>query len=171
MPPKPTCRVVKRAGQTGARIDPKGCTVRTEKSATGKLTTKNKVGETKIKVKEANNRFMLTIAGSTQQSVPNGWSKRSAASKVNYKEDHKILYDMGAQVTLMSKALLDNIGVNWRRNNNYFMANVNGVTGPENLNVLEHVAFYVLIDSKTSQWTQVTVDVYAKGVDTAGGPV
>ena len=32
MPPKPTCRVVKRAGQTGARIDPKGCTVRTEKS-------------------------------------------------------------------------------------------------------------------------------------------
>ena len=32
---------------------------------------------------------------------------------------------------------------------------------------LEDVAFYVLIDSKTSQWTPVTVDVYVKDVDTA----
>eukprot|EP01043_Picozoa_sp_COSAG02_P008850 COSAG02_NODE_290_length_25531_cov_75.132392_18_plen_212_part_00 len=29
MPPKPTCKVVKREGQRGARIDPKGCKVRT----------------------------------------------------------------------------------------------------------------------------------------------
>ena len=33
--------------------------------------------------------------------------------------------------------------------------------------MLEDVAFYLLIDSKTSQWTQVTVDVYVKDVDTA----
>ena len=30
MPQKPTCKVVKRQGQTGARIDPKGCKVRSE---------------------------------------------------------------------------------------------------------------------------------------------
>ena len=29
MPPKPTGKVVKREGQRGARIDPKGCKVRT----------------------------------------------------------------------------------------------------------------------------------------------
>ena len=141
MPPKPTCRVVKRAGQTGARIDAKGCTVRTEKSATGKLTTKNKAGGTKIKVKEANNKFMMTIAGSTQQSVPRGWSKRTAANKAAYKNNHKILYDTGAQVTLMSKALLGKIGVNWRRTTNYHMADIQGVTGSENMKVLHDVPF------------------------------
>ena len=42
MPPKPTCKVVKREGQRGARIDPKGCKVRTTKDAQG-----NKKKETK----------------------------------------------------------------------------------------------------------------------------
>ena len=42
MPPKPTCKVVKREGQRGARIDPKGCKVRTTKDAQG-----NKKEETK----------------------------------------------------------------------------------------------------------------------------
>ena len=35
MPPKPTCKVVKREGQRGARIDPKGCKVRTTKDTQG----------------------------------------------------------------------------------------------------------------------------------------
>ena len=165
MPPKPTCRVVKREGQRGARIDPKGCTVRTEKSAAGTMTTRNKAGETKIKAKEANNRFTLAIAGSTQQGIANGWSNRSAGSKAVYKSTHQILYDTGAQVTLMSKALLTKIGVNWRRNNNTHMAGVSGVGGTENLKVLHDVQFYVLIHSRTSQWTLVTADVYVKDVD------
>ena len=37
MPPKPTCKVVKREGQRGARIDPKGCKVRTTKDAQGNI--------------------------------------------------------------------------------------------------------------------------------------
>ena len=45
------------------------------------------------------------------------------------------------------------------------MANVNGVTGSDKLKVLEDVANYVLIDSKISQWTKVTVGVYVKDVD------
>ena len=165
MPPKPTCKVVKREGQRGARIDPKGCTVRTEKSAAGTVTTRNKAGETKIKAKESNNKFFLAIAGSTQSGIANGWSTRSGQSKRNYKSSHKILYDTGAQITLMSKDLLTKIGVNWRRNNNMYYSAVMGVGGSENTKVLQDVQFYVLIDSRTSQWTLVTADVFVKDVD------
>ena len=42
MPPKPTCKVVKREGQRGARIDPKGCKVRTTKDAQGNKRQYNK---------------------------------------------------------------------------------------------------------------------------------
>ena len=164
MPPKPTCKVVKREGQRGARIDPKGCTVRTEKSADGSMTTRNKAGETKIKVKTIKDRFTLAIAGSTQQGIANGWSNRSEASKAGYKSTRHILYDTGAQVTLMSKALLTNIGVNWKRGN-FHMETISGVGGQENLKVLHDVSFYVLIDNHTSQWTLVTVDVFVKDID------
>ena len=49
MPPKPTCKVVKREGQRGARIDPKGCKVRTTKDAQGNKKKQNKQGQEKIK--------------------------------------------------------------------------------------------------------------------------
>jgi hypothetical protein len=124
--------------------------VRTEKSAAGTTTTRNKAGETKTKAKELSNRFTLAIAGSTQQGIANGWSNMSEASKAGCKSTRHILYDTGAQVTLMSKALLTNEGVNWRCNNNIHMANVSGVGGQENLKVLHDVSFYVLIDSRTS---------------------
>jgi hypothetical protein len=42
MPPKPTCKVAKREGQRGARIDPKGCKVRTAKDAQGNKKKQNK---------------------------------------------------------------------------------------------------------------------------------
>jgi hypothetical protein len=45
MPPKPTCKVVKREGQRGARIDPKGCKVRTTKDAQGNKKKQNKQGQ------------------------------------------------------------------------------------------------------------------------------
>ena len=38
MPTQPTCKVVKREGQRGARIDPKGCKVRTTKDTQGNKT-------------------------------------------------------------------------------------------------------------------------------------
>ena len=49
MPPKPTCKVVKREGQRGARIDPKGCKVRTTKDAQGNKKKETKQGHEKIK--------------------------------------------------------------------------------------------------------------------------
>ena len=45
MPPKPTCKVVKIEGQRGARIDPKGCKVRTTKDAQGNKRQYNKQGQ------------------------------------------------------------------------------------------------------------------------------
>ena len=63
MPPKPTCKVVKRQGQTGARIDPKGCKVRSEKDAAGRVTTTNKQGQQKHKVKETDGDHYLFISG------------------------------------------------------------------------------------------------------------
>lgn len=63
MPPKPTCKVVKRQGQTGARIDPKGCKVRSEKDAAGTVKTTNKQGQRLHKVKETNRDHFLFISG------------------------------------------------------------------------------------------------------------
>ena len=67
MPPKPTCKVVKREGQRGARIDPKGCKVRTTKDTQGNKRQYNKRGEvlrsqTNVSIKDKvamQDRFML----------------------------------------------------------------------------------------------------------------
>ena len=64
MPPKPTCKVVKREGQRGARIDPKGCKVRTTKDAQGNKRQYNKQGQEKFKIIELRNEYAVTIAGS-----------------------------------------------------------------------------------------------------------
>ena len=47
MPPKPTCKVVKREGEGGARIHPLGCQVRTDVKGDGTKITKNKAGQRK----------------------------------------------------------------------------------------------------------------------------
>ena len=62
MPPKPTCKVVKREGQTGARIAPKGCEVRTEVSAAGVKVRRNKAGSVKLKLKTAERSMSLIIS-------------------------------------------------------------------------------------------------------------
>ena len=67
-----TCKVVKRAGQRGARIAPKGCKVRTDISADGTTTERNKAGETKIRRTVADNAYFMTVAGANQQSIING---------------------------------------------------------------------------------------------------
>ena len=75
MPPKPTCKVVKREGQRGARIDPKGCKVRTTKDAQGNKRQYNKRGEEKITLKTTGNEMRLVVAGARQHSTVRncGW--------------------------------------------------------------------------------------------------
>ena len=63
MPPKPTCKVVKRAGQRGARIHPKGCTVRTNVDVgAGTKVRTNKAGEQKRKVVVRGREHQVTLA-------------------------------------------------------------------------------------------------------------
>ena len=67
MPPKPTCKVVKREGQRGARIDPKGCKVRTTKDAQGNKKKETKQGNENIKRTTTKRDMRLAVAGSPQR--------------------------------------------------------------------------------------------------------
>ena len=162
---KPTCKVVKRAGQRGARIAPRGCKVRTDIDADGRKTRRNKAGETKIKLVELDRKFILAVAGPKQQSVINGWEQRSPQSKRNYKEDNHMLYDTGAMVTLMSRALLQRLGINWKRTTNTYTTNISGVGGDQQTKVLVGVEFYIQIDWFTNQWTKVKADIHVMPTD------
>jgi hypothetical protein len=69
MPPKPTYKVVKREGQRGARIDPKGCKVRTTKDAQGNKKKETKHGHEKIKRTTTKREMRLAVAGSPQRHL------------------------------------------------------------------------------------------------------
>ena len=73
MPPKPTCKVVKREGQRGARIDPKGCKVRTTKDAQGNKRQYNKQGQEKFKITEIKDE---AAARQDELGGPRGWRWR-----------------------------------------------------------------------------------------------
>ena len=61
--------VLKREGERGARIDPKGCKVRTTKDAQGNKRQYNKRGEEKITLKTTGNEMRLVVAGARQHST------------------------------------------------------------------------------------------------------
>ena len=69
MPPKPTCKVVKREGQRGARIDPKGCKVRTTKDAQGNKRQYNKQGQEKFKICLCRPAFLSPAADSAGSNL------------------------------------------------------------------------------------------------------
>ena len=90
MPPKPTCKVVKREGQRGARIDPKGCKVRTTKDAQGNKKKENKQGQQKIKRTTTKTDMRLAFAGSPQRHLIANWNDRPQNFRSNYKRNHNI---------------------------------------------------------------------------------
>ena len=117
MPPKPTCKVVKRAGQKGARIAPKGCVVRTDEDAAGVKVRRNKAGEVKLtqRVNTGEVDFRLPVAIGKGFPASKGYPARAkrdngrvltAADRARYGEEHNLLYDTGAQMTTMNVALL-----------------------------------------------------------------
>ena len=155
MPPKPTCKVVKREGQRGARIDPKGCKVRTTKDAQGNKRQYNKQGQEKFKITEIRNEHAVTIAGSRQYATvvrhwktATGPNAMSVAQKGAFKRNHKMIYDTGATMTTMSRSMLRKIGENPNRTNNVRYTTSQGAIGPVvQTKVLNDVVFYVLIHS------------------------
>ena len=98
MPPKPTCKVVKRQGQKGARIHPKGCEVRTGVSGAGYATkTKtNKQGLKKVKIKVPGNKAHLLWTASNPDAPQANWVE--------------MLYDTGAQDTTLTQADATKLG-------------------------------------------------------------
>ena len=88
MPPKPTCKVVKREGEGGARIHPLGCQVRTDVKGDGTKITTNKAGQRKYKKKETSKAHIIFAAKSPTEPREN-WVK--------------MIYDTGASLTYMSK--------------------------------------------------------------------
>jgi|EP01049_Picozoa_sp_SAG25_P002255 hypothetical protein len=100
MPPKPTCKVVKREGQGGARIHPKGCQVRTDVKADGSKITKDKAGQRKYKKKETDLKHFIFAATSPNEPRSN-WVKMQ--------------YDTGASITVMTGAQATKLGYNQQR--------------------------------------------------------
>lgn len=97
MPPKPTCKVVKRQGQKGARIHPKGCEVRTGVSGAGYATkTKtNKQGLKKVKIKVPGSKHEIIAARHPLSPVAD-WVRMT--------------YDTGAMSSSMKPAAATKLG-------------------------------------------------------------
>ena len=148
MPPKPTCKVVKREGQRGARIDPKGCKVRTSVNAQGSKTKEDKQGQEKIKRTTRSGKMQLAVAGNRQRHFINNWNDKPAAVRSQYKQNHHILYDTGANMTTMTPNTLRHIGYNPDRQSNVSSTNVSDASGNvTQRKILNNVVFYVLLKS------------------------
>ena len=104
MPTRPTCKVVKREGERGARIDPKGCKVRTTKDTQGNKKKETKQGYEKIKRTTTKRDMRLAVAGSPQRHLIANWNNWSQPIRSNYKRNHNMIYDTGANITSMTPA-------------------------------------------------------------------
>jgi hypothetical protein len=94
---KPTCKVVKRTGERGARIDPKRCKVRTTR--TGATRTKvDKQGRKKYKVKETNEDHIIYAA---RTPLPDGYQGTDRV---------EVIWDTGAMSTAMNQVAATKLG-------------------------------------------------------------
>ena len=141
MPPKPTCKVVKRAGQRGARIHPKGCTVRTNVDVgAGTKVRTNKAGEQKRKVVEGGREHQVTLARAPNAN-PNEWVTG-------------VIYDTGATSSLFSQAAATKLGypparvAREGRPRRFY-----SVTGSE-VSMELTMGFYVLVDTNTWKYVE-----------------
>lgn len=167
MPPKPTCKVVKREGQRGARIDPKGCKVRTSVNTQGSKKKEDKRGQEKIKRTTRSNEMRLALAGHRQRQFINNWNAKPAAQRSQYKQNHNIIYDTGANMSTMNSNTLQHIGYNPNHQNNVRFLTVSDANGNSvQRRVLNGVRFYVLLKSdknregnRTRDWVTLTDDV------------
>jgi hypothetical protein len=165
---KKTCKVVKRrtatGGYTGARIDPKGCKVRTTKSQAGVLRKYNKQGERKITLKTKEKAKRLAVAGTRQHPSIQHWRNKTVQQRKDWGEDKNMIYDTGAQVTTMSRELANRLQINYLRTTGYrddFIGGVGGTRTP--VKVLLGTEFWVCIDDEkftNANWMKVKVDLF-----------
>ena len=169
MPPKPTCKVVKRAGQKGARIAPKGCVVRTDEDAAGVKVRRNKAGDVKVtqrvRTDEVDFRLMVSYSPKfPERAKTNG--VLTDEDRARYGREHNMLYDTGAQMTTMNVALLrDRLklpGFEGResRVTQNDIRELQGVTGSMETKIFRNVTFHVLVSENPDRWEKVTDDIW-----------
>ena len=92
---KPTCKVVTRPGQRGARVHPKGCKVRNRVQGDGTVRKESKLGRLKpekLRVVSSRNYYLQVARG-------------------NGRVYTKMLWDTGATVTVMSYTTAKRLGI------------------------------------------------------------
>lgn len=92
---KPTCKVVTRPGQRGARVHPKGCKVRNRVQGDGTVRKESKLGRLKpqkLRVTSARNYYLQVARG-------------------NGRIYTKMLWDTGATTTVMSYTTAKRVGI------------------------------------------------------------
>ena len=170
MPPKPTCKVVKREGQTGARIAPKGCEVRTEVSAAGVKVRRNKAGSVKLKLKTAERSMSLIISSEPDfpESAKTGHTRGGVAAmrprdRETYRGNNQMKWDTGASLTTMSTVFFARL----------FPERANGLPDGSgrvtvadgelvNTNRYNNMTFYILVKENPDKWVEVTDTIQTK---------
>ena len=182
MPPKPTCKVVKREGQAGARIAPKGCEVRTEVSAAGVKVRRNKAGSVKLKLKTAERSMSLIISsepgfpesamtdleevvdpnddyGNDSIFVP----RLSDLDRGRYREDNQMKWDTGASLTTMSTVLFARL---FPERVDELPDGSGRVTVADGelviTNRYNNMTFYILVKENPDKWVEVTDTIQTK---------
>ena len=163
MPPKPTCKVVKREGQTGARIAPKGCEVRTEVSATGVKVRRNKADLVKLKLKTAKKALSFII--SSEPGFPESAMTvfGDSEDRETYRVNNQMLWDTGASLTTMSTVFFARL----------FPERANGLPdGSGRVTVADgelvitnrynNMTFYILVKEYPDKWVEVTDTIETK---------
>lgn len=99
MPPRPTCKVVKKPNETGARIYPRGCKVRRVQQADGSIKKYNKQGQEKAKIRYA-------IGDPMGRNIAYVWLAIDYpnAGNVEHTRGVHMIWDTGATITLMKYA-------------------------------------------------------------------
>ena len=139
MPPKPTCKVVKRAGQRGARIHPKGCTVRTNVDVgAGTKVRTNKAGEQKRKVVVRGREHEVTLARAPNAN-PNEWVRG-------------VIYDTGATDFGFSQEAATKLGYPQARVLREGSPVIISGTGGRYAGMRLRMGFYVLVESQRLYW-------------------
>ena len=72
-----------------------------------------------------------------------------------------MLYDTGAMMTLMNRALLTRLSIPGvqKKEREALVSSVQGVTGSQDVKILKSVTFHVLVSENPDRWVKVTDDI------------
>ena len=152
MPPKETCKVVKRANERGARIHPRGCKVRTTVSATGAKTKVNKEGQIKRTAKTQNRAFKVIV-------------RRTENANMRA----RLVWDTGAMLDTMSYEDADRLNLLEGRVRH--PSSIQGAVGGGQSFEIRNVPLWVTLIPNTPATRIVSEEIYIHPPRLPGAPV